>query len=39
MYPAVYKIKNKDKETSESKKNKKIKYLNASGLEPTSFEC
>ena len=38
MYPAVHKIKNKDKETSKSKKMK-IKYLNASGLEPTSFKC
>ena len=38
MYPVVQKIKNKDKETSKSKKMKK-KYLYASGLDPTSFEC
>ena len=38
MYPVVHKIKNKDKETSKSKKNEK-KYWNANGLEPTSFEC
>ena len=33
----VHKIKNKDKETCKSKKKKK--YLNSTGLEPTSFEC
>ena len=38
MYPVVRKIKNKDKETSKSKKKMK-KYLNATGLEPTSIEC
>ena len=38
MYPVVHKIKNKDKETSKSKKKWK-KNLNATGLEPTSFEC
>ena len=38
MYPVVHKIKNKDKETSKSK-NKWKKYLNATGLEPTSSEC
>ena len=35
MYPVVHKINNKDKETSKSKK----KYLNATGLETTIFEC
>ena len=35
----VHKIKNKDKGTSKSKKMNKKKYLNATGLEPTSFEC
>ena len=40
MYSVMHKIKNKDKETSKSKKKmKKKKYLNATGLEPTSFEC
>ena len=40
MYQVVHKIKNKDKETSKSrKKKKKKKYLNATGLEPISFEC
>ena len=39
MYPVVRKIKNKDKETSKSKKKMKKKYLNATGLEPTSSEC
>ena len=38
MYPVVHKIKNKDKETSKSKKNEQ-NYLNATWLEPTSFEC
>ena len=38
MYPVVHKIKNKDNETSKPKKMKK-KYLNATGLEPTSIEC
>ena len=38
MYPVVHKIKNKDKETSKSKKMNK-KYFNATGLEPTSFDC
>ena len=38
MYPVVHKIKNIDKETSKSKKNEKKKYLNATGLEPTSFD-
>ena len=34
----VHKIKNKDEETSKSKKKMKKKiYLNATGLEPTSF--
>ena len=37
MYSFVHKIKNNDKETSKSKKKWK-KYLNATGLEPTSFE-
>ena len=39
MYPVVHKIKNKDKETSKLKKKIEKKYLNATGLEPTSFEC
>ena len=30
MYPVVHKIKNKEIEK---------KYLNATGLEPSSFEC
>ena len=38
MYSVVHKIKNKDKETSKSKKNEN-NYLNATGLEPTYFEC
>ena len=40
MYPVVHKIKKiKDKETSKSKKNGKKKYLNATGLEPTSLSA
>ena len=38
MYPVVPKIKNKDKETIKAKQMNK-KYSNATGLEPTSFEC
>ena len=38
MYPVVHKIKKKDKETCKAKKNEQ-KYLNATRLEPTSFEC
>ena len=38
MFPVEYKIKNKDKETSKSKIKWKKKYLNATGLEPTSFD-
>ena len=35
----MHTIKNKDKKTSKSKKkNEKNIYLNATGLEPTSFE-
>ena len=37
MYSVVHKIKKKDEETSKLKK-KEQKYLNATGLEPTSFE-
>ena len=39
MYPVVHKIKKKDKETRKSKKKMNKKYLNATGLEPTSVEC
>ena len=39
MYSVVHEIRNKDKETSESEKKNKKKYLNATGLELTSFEC
>ena len=36
----MHKIKIKDEETSKSKKkNEKIYLLNATGLEPTSYEC
>ena len=35
MYSGVHKIKNKDKRNQQIEK----KYLNAAGLEPTSFEC
>ena len=39
MYPVVHKIKKKDKETCKAKKKNEQKYLNATRLEPTSFEC
>ena len=40
MYPVVTKSRMKtNKQTSKSKKNMKKKYLNATGLEPTSLSA